>query len=111
MADNFNAAEMIKNLLGDDAEDKIKSFLGNMSGDNSPVLTENENTKALQVMNDENIDYANTLKKLFGDFSSHDDPRSQLLLSLKPYMNENRKRSIDSAIRLLHISKISGMFK
>ena len=42
---------------------------------------------------------------------SHNDSRSNLLMSLKPYMRDNRKRSIDSAVRLLNISKLAGLFR
>ena len=42
---------------------------------------------------------------------SRSDSRSNLLMSLKPYMRDTRKRSIDSAVRLLNISKLAGLFR
>lgn len=42
---------------------------------------------------------------------SHSDSRSNLLMSLKPYMRDTRKHSIDSAVRLLNISKLAGLFR
>ena len=42
---------------------------------------------------------------------SRSDSRANLLMSLKPYMRDTRKRSIDSAVRLLNISKLAGLFR
>ena len=39
------------------------------------------------------------------------DPRTNLLLSLKPYMCEGRKHSIDSAVRLLGLTNVTKMLK
>ena len=39
------------------------------------------------------------------------DPRTNLLLSLKPYMREGRKHSIDSAVRLLGLTNVTKMLK
>lgn len=48
-----------------------------------------------------NIDMA-TLMKMKGvmdKMSSKDDPRSNLLISLKPYLNDNRRGKVDQYIR------------
>ncbi len=111
MADNVNSAlDMLKGLLGDNAEEKIKSLFSpsaeTVNLPEEPVET--ASTKAIQVNNN---DYSAQIQNLINGLSRPNDPRSQLLLSLKPYMSENRQRGIDNAIKLLNISKISGMFK
>ncbi len=106
MADNTNsAADMLRGLLGDGAGEKLKSLLGsdNNSG-KQEVLPED----AGSLQND---DYTQRVMNLVNELSRPNDTRSQLLLSLRPYMSDNRKRSIDNAVKLLNISKISGMFK
>lgn len=41
----------------------------------------------------------------------HDDPRSQLLLALKPYLSSARGARIDTAITLLSLGKIPSIMK
>lgn len=43
--------------------------------------------------------------------ASGDDSRTKLLMSLKPYMNDSRQSTIDSAIKLLQLSEMSDLFK
>ena len=38
------------------------------------------------------------------------DPRSQLLLSLKPYLKETRKSKVDQYIQLFNMSKVLEVF-
>ena len=40
-----------------------------------------------------------------------DDPRSNLLNSLRPYLSENRKSKIDQYIQLMNVSKVMEVFK
>lgn len=94
MADAMNT---LKELLGDNAEDTIKGVMDSLSGGSSEA---------------DSSDYGSDLKALMDKLSSNrSDPRTNLLLSLKPYMSEERKRSIDGAVRLLSLSKLSGLMK
>lgn len=114
-----SAMDTIKNLLGDNAEDKIKAALGNLSGQSS-----NNAQEVLKDSNETNLpDKASTFDSIPPDSlmqikgiveniaNSNNDSRSNLLMSLKPYMRSSRQSSIDTAIRLLNISKLSGLFK
>ena len=94
MADAMNT---LKELLGDNAEDTIKGVMDSLNGGSSGADSSN---------------YGSDLKALMDKLSSNrSDPRTNLLLSLKPYMSEERKRSIDGAVRLLSLSKLSGLMK
>lgn len=118
MAGNSNSAsDMLMGLLGDDAGEKIKALFGSGQNSSPDSPTETESMNAIQNMESNNAggsnnaDYINHIRGLVNELSRPNDPRAQLLLSLKPYMSDNRKRSIDNAVKLLNISKISGMFK
>lgn len=91
--------DTLKGFLGDDAEDKIKNALSNFSQDDEQNFTESQN------------DYLSDLKSLAGKIGSANDSRSRLLLSLKPYMRDTRKSSIDNAIKILNLTRIAGLFK
>ncbi|MDY3031552.1 MAG: hypothetical protein SOS24_07325 [Clostridia bacterium] len=93
-----DAMDTLKNLLGDDAEDKIKNVIGSLSDGSSSGAGGDE--------------YVSQLKGLIGQLaSSRSDPRSDLLLSLKPYMRSSRQGSIDNAVKLLNLSRLLPMFK
>lgn len=95
-----DAMDTLKNILGDDAEDKIKNMMNSFSsgGDNA--------------QNDDSAEYLMNIKNMVDGLSnSRNDPRSNLLMSLKPYMRQSRQRSIDSAVKLLNLTKLSKLFK
>ena len=95
-----DAMDTLKNILGDDAEDKIKTVMNSLSsGDNTSEGIDGLN----QIMQIKNIMDSMAVNK--------NDPRTNLLLSLKPYMREGRKHSIDSAVRLLGLTNVTKMLK
>mgnify|MGYP003194469196 CR=1 FL=1 len=59
-----------------------------------------------------NIDI-NTLlkmKNIMEKMNSKDNPRSNLLLSLKPYLKESRKNKVDQYINLLNMGNLMDLF-
>ncbi len=51
------------------------------------------------------------IQQAMGQLSSNNDPRINLLNSLKPYMRQTRLTKMDQAIRLIQISKMANLFK
>ena len=112
----------LKGVLGDDAEEKIQSVLSLLN--NSSTTPENsedikvEDTEGPKnslpntiPSNLETLQYIGKLQGIVSEMGRANDARSTLLMSLKPYMRSERQKSIDNAIKLLNISKISGLFK
>lgn len=120
MADDM--METLKGLLGDNAEEKIRTVMSALGKNTSEEEktedvrenTENKVQKEPEVqhpsVNAEALQYVAQLRKMADSFSRADDARSRLLMSLKPYMRVSRQHSIDNAVRLLNISRISGLF-
>ena len=51
------------------------------------------------------------MKNIIDRINSNDnDPRANLLLSLKPYLNNNRKHKLDEYMQFLNISKVIEAF-
>lgn len=108
----------LKGLLGDNADEKIQSVLS-MLGNSSPTQKSQESVKQENLsnranspsLNPEMFQYISQLKGMIDDMGRANDSRSTLLLALKPYMRQTRQRGIDNAIRLLNISKMTGLFK
>lgn len=97
----------VKNLLGDNAEEKIKAVLeGIGSSTENDIIPISES--APSSVSDLNPD---KLKNLIGQLSGAGDTRSNLLMSLKPFMRTERQKSIDSAIKLLNLTKLTGFLK
>jgi len=100
-----DAMDTLKNLLGDDAEDKIKNVMNSLS---SP----DDNESSLPAMNMDGIDQIMQIKSIMDSMTTNrNDPRTNLLMSLKPYMRSGRQRSIDSAIRLLGLTNVTKFLK
>lgn len=111
--------DTLKSILGDDAENKIRTALGaitasaeeneadTISGEQQ-LMPAKQNTPSISS---DSIAQVMKLKSLAEDLSQANDTRSQLLLSLKPYMRSSRRKGIDDAIKLLNLTKFSSLFK
>lgn len=98
MSDAINA---LKGILGDDAEDKIKNVMDSLS---SSSVSANDSGNSL--------DYVMQMKEIMDKLNtSSNDPRSNLLMSLKPYMRASRQASIDNAIKIFNLTKLASLFK
>ena len=87
----------------DDAEDKIKTVMNSLSSADNTSEGIDSSNGLNQIMQIKNIMDSMAVNK--------NDPRTNLLLSLKPYMREGRKHSIDSAVRLLGLTNVTKMLK
>ncbi len=92
-------------------EDTLKNILNNLNL-NSDSSNESNNNK--NENNNFNFDI-NTMLKMKNIMdkmnSTKNDPRNNLLLSLKPYLNNNRKEKLDQYMQFLNISKVIEAFK
>ncbi len=96
-----DAMETIKGLLGD--ENQLKSMVSSLTSGNS------DNGSSF---GGGDLDYLMQMKDIMEKIgSSRNDPRSNLLMSLKPYMRTNRQTSIDNAVKMLNMVKVISMFK
>ena len=50
------------------------------------------------------------MKSIIDKLNIKDDPRSNLLESLKPYLKESRKNKVDQYIQLMNISRVMEVF-
>ena len=97
MSDN-SAMDTLRGILGDNADEKIQKAMSMISA----PTEKNEQTDNSQIMQ---------LKGLIDQISTSRDSRSNLLLSLRPFMSGKRQQTIDSAVKLLNLTKLSGLFK
>ena len=105
MEDNLtNAINQLQNMLSSDEGKKdLENMLGSFGIGEDSVPTEQD-----PVFNAENII---KMKSVMDTFQRRDDPRSQLLLALKPYLSNTRSARLETAIRLLSIGKLPAILK
>ncbi len=114
----------LKGLLGDNADEKIQSVLSALQSTNQTPKEETVETTATPVEtpkpapskpvnegNLEGMEYIMKIKSVIDEMGNANDDRSNLLMSLRPYMRQERQRGIDNAVRVLNLSKITGLFK
>ena len=106
---NFNITpEMINNLT---------NILQNNSSDNSQDNSQGKNASFNEsdssAFNSSNIDFETIMKikSIMETLNKKDDPRSNLLYSLKPYLRESRQKKLDQYVNLFKITQVTNLFK
>lgn len=83
------------------------------SNTNTSSNTNNSNNASNNNFDFNNIDMNTILKmkSVIEKMNSKNDPRSNLLYSLKPYLREERKEKLDQYANLLNVAKIADLLK
>lgn len=91
--------------------ENIQNILSNMNFNSDNA--NNDNNQENNSNNNFNFDFETIMKmkNIMDTFnSSKNSPEANLLLSLKPYLNNNRKQKLDQYIQFLNISKVIEAF-
>ena len=95
---NFNISpEMISNMAN-----MLKN--SNISSNNTNSSTQSESTNTT-------IDFETVmmLKSLIDSLNTNNDPRSNLLYSLKPYLRKTRQEKLDQYVNLFKITQVADL--
>ena len=107
--------EMIGNLANILQSSTSNSTSSNSSANsNFSNSTDSSNSSNFDNTNSSsNIDFETILKikSIVEALNKKDDPRSNLLYSLKPYLRESKQKKLDQYVNLLKITKVSNLFK
>lgn len=91
--------------------DNLKEFINNFQNssqeDNTNINDYSNNSNNFNFDINTMMKIKNIMDKMN---SSRNDPRSNLLQSLKPYLNDNRKERLDQYMQFLNISKVLEAF-
>lgn len=106
MSDLNNAINQLQNMLSsEEGKRDIENMINSLGiGTGQP----SENVGGIGGIN---ADSMAKMRDIMDAFQRHDDPRSQLLLALKPYLSSARGARIDTAIMLLSLGKIPSIMK
>ena len=116
MVDNGNLSDAISNI----SPEMIQNFskmLSNQSPDKEANL--NGNKQNSDNSSNNNFDFnnldMNTVMKMSSAINkmkdSKNDPRANLLNSLKPYLRDSKKGQLDNYMNLLNVAKIAEIMK
>jgi len=117
----------LKGFLGDNADEKIKGAMemlkssgmldssGNMAEKIEDSIEVGEPKNQAQTsfpkITPEGLEMMGQIKNMFDRMTNSNDQRSNLLMSLKPFMRTERQRSIDRVTKLMNIARFSGLFR
>lgn len=123
MVDNGNISEAISNI----SPEMIENFSKMLSNQGNTAQNQNQSQNQSQANNptqntqtsNNNFDFSgidmNTIMKMSSVMgkmnNSKNDPRANLLNSLKPYLRDSKKGKLDNYINLLNVSKIAEIMK
>lgn len=112
-ANSDNNQDMSSNS-NDAGLENLQYILSNMNlGSNNNENDNRENTNNSNSNNNFNFDFETIMKmkNVMDKFNStKNSPEANLLLSLKPYLNNNRKQKLDQYMQFLNITKVLGAF-
>ncbi len=130
MVDNGNLSDALSQISPDMIQ-QFSSLLNsnNSNGSNSNKSNEQNTSDNSNIQNNNtsnnsnnnnnsgfdfsNIDPATIMKitSAFGKMNNKNDPRANLLYSLKPYLRDGKKEKLDQYVNLLNVSKIANILK
>ncbi len=121
MVDSGNIPDDIKNMMNNVQNQNNNSQgpdLNNIMNQISPEMLNNfsnmmnsNNQSSESSSNNFNLD-VNTIMKMksvIDNMNNKNDPRANLLYSLKPYLRDSKKSKLDQYVNLLNISKIADV--
>lgn len=113
--------EMIENFskMINNADNTVNSTNNSSSSNSTHPNNPNSNTNSSSHSNNiNNFDFSNIdintimkIKNIMQKMNSTNDPRSNLLASLKPYLRDNKKEKLDQYANLMNFAKIAELLK
>lgn len=111
---NNISPEMVNNLFNMFNNSNTSSNTKHSNSDNNYTSQTNTNYSDNQnsSFNTNGIDFETIMrmKSIIDKMNVKDDPRSNLLQSLKPYLKDSRKSKVDQYIQLMNMSKVMDVF-
>lgn len=107
--DENDMSDMIKNISKmineGNIPDEVKNIVNSLKSDNSSSVNNSNSSPNID------IDTILKMKSIFEKMNSTEDPRANLLRSLKPYLKDSRKSKVDQYIQLFNMTKVMDILK
>lgn len=114
-----NFSKLLSNQDNKQNSSNEKSNTSDSNGSQNSIPNNQSTSNESNDTSNNNFDFSNidmnTIMKMSSVFgkmnNSKDDPRANLLKSLKPYLRDSKKGKLDNYMNLLNISKITDILK
>lgn len=114
MIKNGNVSEIFSKI----SPDVMQNFSIMMNNQNSNSSNGNNNEKVSNNSTQNSFDFSNIdintimkIKSVMEKMNNTNDPRSNLLASLKPYLRNNKKEKLDQYANFINFAKIAEILK
>lgn len=109
---NNISPDMVNNLLNMFNNASNNGNNSNSSNEHTSQSSDTSSNNQDSSFNSSGIDFETIMrmKSIIDKMNVKDDPRSNLLQSLKPYLKDSRKSKVDQYIQLMNMSKVMEMF-
>jgi len=104
MVDSGNIPDDIKQMMSNVSPEMVNN-LGNMMNSNNQS---NQNSSQNENFNLD-MNTIMKMKSIMENMNNKNDPRANLLYSLKPYLRDSKKDKLDQYVNLLNVSKIADI--
>lgn len=114
MEDMSNIVKQFSELIEKDGiPENLKEVINNLHTNNQDSLKKEETQDVSSPFNLNGMDPSMLLKmaSIMNGMNSKDNPRSNLLLSLKPYLKDSKKFKVEQYIQFLNIAGMMGNFR
>lgn len=113
LVDSGNINEAISQI----SPEMIENFSKMMNNNSKNSKNSNNSKDSNSTYSNNNFDFGNIdmntflkIKSAMDKMNNTNDPRSNLLHSLKPYLRENKQEKLDQYVNLLYFSKVAELF-
>lgn len=113
----FDKFNINKDSISPEMVNNLMNMLNNTSNNSNNTQdnnyhSEDASNQGQSTQNTSNIDFETILKmkSIIDKMNVKDDPRSNLLESLKPYLKESRRSKVDQYVQLMNISRVIEVF-
>lgn len=104
--------ELLKNIMGNPAAmEQIMGLVQSFKETDSKSDEQQIKPKDKLPFGLDNPEVLLKLGNAFGKMVNDDDPRINLLLAIKPYLNVKRIQNVDRAMQMIKLSKMSSVFE
>ncbi len=124
---NLNVPDDVKQMINNGSSNDLNNLLSQVSPEMinnlNNILNSNAQTSA-QNSSNQNINNSTSnnnnnfnldmntimkMKSIMENMNNKNDPRANLLYSLKPYLRDSKKDKLDQYVNLLNVSKIAEL--
>jgi len=109
LSDLFEKFNINKDSISPEMINNLMEMFNNSDSSNS---SEDTSTSSASNNSTTGIDFETIMKmkSIIDKMNVKDDPRSNLLQSLKPYLKESRRSKVDQYIQLMNMSRVMEVF-